>query len=156
MVNARDRLPVGLTAPGSAPVEWRVGTGLTDYQDALSTMAARVADITAGRAGELVWLVEHPPLYTAGSSARPAELIAARFPVFATGRGGQFTYHGPGQRVVYLMLDLKNRRQDGRLYVATLEEWLIRTLAAFNVAAERREDRVGVWARRPERAERSE
>ena len=153
MVNARDRLPVGLTAPGSAPVEWRVGTGLTDYQDALSTMAARVADITAGRAGELVWLVEHPPLYTAGSSARPAELIAARFPVFATGRGGQFTYHGPGQRVVYLMLDLKPRGGDVRRYVATLEEWIIRTLAGFGIAGERREDRVGVWVPRAELGE---
>jgi lipoyl(octanoyl) transferase len=154
MVNTRDRLPVGLIAPGSsAPVEWRVGAGLTDYQDALSTMAARAADIAAGRAGELVWLVEHPPLYTAGTSARPAELIAARFPVFMTGRGGQFTYHGPGQRVVYLMLDLKARGSDVRRYVATLEEWIIRALAGFGIAGERRADRIGVWVRRGERGD---
>ena len=105
----------------------------------------------AGRAAELVWLLEHPPLYTAGTSARGGDLVEARFPVYETGRGGQFTYHGPGQRVVYLMLDLKRRDPDVRRYVASLEEWLIRTLAAFNVRGERREDRVGVWVARPEK-----
>jgi lipoyl(octanoyl) transferase len=119
-------------------------------------MAARAADIAAGRAGELVWLVEHPPLYSAGSSARSDELLEARFPVFTSGRGGQFTYHGPGQRVVYLMLDLKPRGGDVRRYVATLEDWIIRTLAGFGVAGERREDRIGVWVRRGDRGERHE
>ncbi|HET6221923.1 MAG TPA: lipoyl(octanoyl) transferase LipB, partial [Dongiaceae bacterium] len=112
-------------------------------------MEARVAAIHAGRASEQVWLLEHPALYTAGTSAKPAELIEARFPVHATGRGGQFTYHGPGQRVVYLMLDLKRRGPDLRRFVAALEEWIIRALAAFNGAGERREDRIGVWVRRP-------
>jgi lipoyl(octanoyl) transferase len=98
-----------------------------------------------------VWLVEHPPLYTAGTSARAEELIEARFPVHTTGRGGQLTYHGPGQRVVYVMLDLKRREPDVRRFVATLEEWIIRTLAAFNVRGERRDDRVGVWVRRPDK-----
>lgn len=121
------------------------------YEAALADMEARAAAVGAGQAAELVWLIEHPPLYTAGTSARPDDLIAARFPVFATGRGGQFTYHGPGQRVVYLMLDLKRRGPDVRRYVATLEEWLIRTLAAFDVIGERREDRVGVWVRRPDK-----
>jgi lipoyl(octanoyl) transferase len=156
MVNARDRLPVGFAAAGRAPVEWRVSGGLTGYEDALAAMAARAADIAAGRAGELVWLVEHPPLYSAGSSARSDELLEARFPVFTSGRGGQFTYHGPGQRVVYLMLDLKPRGGDVRRYVATLEDWIIRTLAGFGVAGERREDRIGVWVRRGDRGERHE
>ena len=102
-------------------------------------------------APELVWLLEHPPLYTAGTSARPGDLIESRFPVHWTGRGGQFTYHGPGQRVVYLMLDLRRRGADIRRYVATLEEWIIRTLTAFNIAGERREDRIGVWVRRPDK-----
>jgi lipoyl(octanoyl) transferase len=114
-------------------------------------METRAADIAAGHAPELVWLLEHPPLYTSGTSARPDDLIDARFPVFATGRGGQFTYHGPGQRVVYLMLDLKRRRPDVRAYVASLEQFTIRALAAFNVRGERREDRVGVWVARPEK-----
>jgi len=153
MVNARDRLPVGFAASGRAPVEWRVSGGLTGYEDALAAMAARAADIAAGHAGELVWLVEHPPLYTAGTSARPEELLQARFPVFTTGRGGQFTYHGPGQRVAYLMLDLRPRGGDLRRYVATLEDWIIRTLASFGVSAERREDRIGVWVRRGDRGE---
>src|SRR5205823_4017555 len=110
------------------------------------------AAVAAGTAREMIWLLEHPPLYTSGTSAKPADLIEARFPVFATGRGGQFTYHGPGQRVVYAMLDLKRRGGDVRRYVATLEEWIIRTLARFQVRGERRENRVGVWVRRPERA----
>ncbi|HMF66887.1 MAG TPA: lipoyl(octanoyl) transferase LipB, partial [Phyllobacterium sp.] len=112
---------------------------------------ARTAAIAAGSASELVWLLEHPPLYTAGTSAKPGQLIEARFPVYPAGRGGQFTYHGPGQRVAYVMLDLKRRRPDVRAYVAGLEEWIIRTLEAFNVRGERREDRVGVWVTRPER-----
>jgi lipoyl(octanoyl) transferase len=153
MVNTRDRL-VGLAAPGLAPVEWHVSEGATDYQDALAAMGARAAAVRAGTAPELVWLIEHPPLYTAGTSARPTELLeASRLPVFVTGRGGQFTWHGPGQRVVYLMLDLKPRGSDVRRYVATLEEWIICTLAAFGVAGERRADRIGVWVRRPERGE---
>ncbi len=121
------------------------------YATALSAMEARAAAIAEGAAPELVWLVEHPPLYTAGTSAKPQELIEARFPVHWTGRGGQFTYHGPGQRVAYLMLDLRRRGPDVRRFVATLEEWLIRSLAAFNIRGERREDRVGVWVRRPDK-----
>ena len=114
-------------------------------------METRAAEIAAGQAPELVWLLEHPSLYTAGTSANPADLIESRFPVHQTGRGGQMTYHGPGQRVAYSMLDLKRRGQDVRRYVATLEEWIIRTLAAFDVRGERREDRIGVWVRRPEK-----
>ena len=121
------------------------------YETALAAMDARAAAIADGRAAELVWLLEHPPLYTAGTSANANDLIEARFPVHEVGRGGQFTYHGPGQRVVYLMLDLKRRAPDVRRYVATLEEWLIRTLGAFNVRAGRREDRIGVWVARPEK-----
>lgn len=139
-------------APGSPPVEWRVADGLVAYPDALAAMEARAAAIAEGRAPEQVWLVEHPPLYTAGTSADDADLVMPdRFPVYRTGRGGQFTYHGPGQRVAYVMLDLSRRRQDLRVFVAALEEWLIGTLAAFNVRGERREDRVGVWVRRPEK-----
>lgn len=133
------------------PAEWRVADSPVAYQDAVEVMEKRAADIAAGNAPELVWLLEHPPLYTSGTSAKAADLLDARFPVFATGRGGQFTYHGPGQRVVYLMLDLKRRRPDVRAYVASLEQFTIRTLAAFNVRGERREDRVGVWVGRPER-----
>lgn len=114
-------------------------------------METRAAEIAAGQAPELVWLLEHPSLYTAGTSANPADLIESRFPVHQTGRGGQMTYHGPGQRVAYSMLDLKRRGQDVRRYVATLEEWIIRTLAAFDVRGERREDRIGVWVLRPEK-----
>ena len=152
MVNARNTLAPGLAArPAGPPVEWRTERGLIPYDAALRTMETRVAEITAGRAAELIWLLEHPPLYTAGTSASAAELLEARFPVHQAGRGGQMTYHGPGQRVVYLMLDLKRRRQDVRAYVATLEEWIIRALAHFNVVGERREDRVGVWVRRPDK-----
>ena len=114
-------------------------------------MEARVAAIAAGEAPELVWLLEHPPLYTSGTSGKAADLLDPRFPTFATGRGGQLTYHGPGQRVVYVMLDLKRRRPDVRAYVASLEELILRTLAAFNVRGERREDRVGVWVKRPDK-----
>jgi lipoyl(octanoyl) transferase len=141
-----------LPLPGSSPVEWRVQPGSTPYPDALAFMESRAAAIREGAAGELVWLVEHPPLYTAGTSARPSDLIDPdRFPVFPAGRGGEYTYHGPGQRVAYVMLDLKRRREDVRAFVAALEEWIIATLAAFNVRGERREDRVGVWVVRPDR-----
>jgi lipoyl(octanoyl) transferase len=137
--------------PGTAPVRWQVSDGLTDYKTALAVMEEAAAAIHAG-ADERVWLVEHPPLYTAGTSADRRDLIAPdRFPVFQTGRGGQYTYHGPGQRVAYVMLDLTRRRQDVRAFVAALETWIIATLDAMNVRGERREDRVGVWVRRPER-----
>jgi lipoyl(octanoyl) transferase len=154
VVNTRGDLSIGLLPPaGTPPVEWRVSDGLADYEDALAVMTARAAAIAEGHARELVWLLEHPPLYTAGTSAKPQELIEARFPVHAVGRGGQFTYHGPGQRVGYVMLDLKRRAPDVRRFVATIEEWIIRTLAAFNVRGERRNDRVGVWVRRPDKGD---
>lgn len=141
-----------LPVPGSAPVEWRIEAGLTPYPHALEFMETRAAEIRDGKAGEMIWLVEHPPLYTAGTSARPQDLIdTTRFPVFAAGRGGEYTYHGPGQRVAYVMLDLKRRREDVRAFVAALEEWIIGTLARFNIKGERREDRVGVWVIRPDR-----
>src|SRR5499433_1210670 len=144
----------GMPAPAGGPVpEWAVSEGAVPYEAAVAAMGARAAAIADGRAPEWVWLLEHPPLYTSGTSARPGDLIAARFPVFATGRGGQFTYHGPGQRVAYAMLDLRRRGPDVRRYVATLEEWVIRTLAAFNVAGERRADRIGVWVRRPDKGD---
>ncbi|TCT02430.1 lipoyl(octanoyl) transferase LipB [Aquabacter spiritensis] len=132
-------------ANGAPPVEWWTSDAPVAYPDAVHRMEARVAAIAAGTAGEAVWLLEHPPLYTAGTSARPADLIDDRFPVFESGRGGQFTYHGPGQRVAYVMLDLRRRTPDLRRYVSALETWLIGTLSAFNVSGERREDRVGVW-----------
>jgi len=154
VVNVRDRLDIGLLPdPELAPVEWRLGEGLIPYDEALATMEQRAGAVAAGMAPELAWLLEHPPLYTAGTSAKPRDLIEARFPVHQTGRGGQFTYHGPGQRVAYLMLDLRHRGNDVRRYVATLEEWMIRTLAAFNIRGERREDRVGVWVRRPDKGD---
>jgi lipoyl(octanoyl) transferase len=136
----------------AAPVEWVVSEGLTSYPDALAEMTARAAAIADGRAGERIWLIEHPPLYTAGTSAKAADLVDARFPVFETGRGGQHTYHGPGQRVAYIMLDLNRRRRDLRRYVAALEAWIIAALASFNIRAERRENRVGVWVARPDKA----
>ena len=152
MVNARNELKLGFPAPaGSLPVEWRISDSPIGYRDAVAIMEARAADIAAGRARELVWLLEHPPLYTAGTSAQAEDVLEARFPVFESGRGGQLTYHGPGQRVAYVMLDLKGRGPDVRRFVASLEEWIIRTLAAFNVRGERREDRIGVWVRRPEK-----
>jgi lipoyl(octanoyl) transferase len=151
MVNGRNELDFGLKAPGAPALEWRVSDGFVPYDTALAVMESRVAAIADGRAPELVWLLEHPPLYTAGTSAKPDDLVEARFPVHAVGRGGQFTYHGPGQRVAYVMLDLKRRVPDVRRFVATLEQWLIRTLDRFNVRGERREDRVGVWVKRPER-----
>ncbi|MBB4240358.1 lipoyl(octanoyl) transferase LipB [Rhizobium tropici] len=137
---------------GTPPVRWRISDGLVPYEEAVATMEAEVAAIAEGQAPELVWLVEHPPLYTAGTSADAADLIEPdRFLVFATGRGGEYTYHGPGQRVAYVMLDLKCRRQDIRAFVGALEEVIIRTLDSMNVRGERREDRVGVWVRRPEK-----
>jgi lipoyl(octanoyl) transferase len=137
---------------GSAPVEWAISDRTVDYETAVAEMECRAGAIAAGEAAERVWLLEHPPLYTAGTSARDEDLIdPTRFPVHRTGRGGQFTYHGPGQRVAYVMLDLSRRSPDLRRYVAALEAWLIQTLAAFNVRGERREDRVGVWVRRPEK-----
>jgi lipoyl(octanoyl) transferase len=148
----RDELTVGLPAPaGSPPVEWQVSVSPVGYRDAVAVMEARAADIAAGRAAELVWLIEHPPLYTSGTSAQAKDVLEARFPVFESGRGGQMTYHGPGQRVVYVMLDLKRRGPDVRRFVASLEEWIIRTLSRFNVRSERREDRIGVWVRRPDK-----
>ena len=144
-------------SPGSAPVEWLIEPGLTAYGHALAFMEERVAAIRDGRAGELVWLVEHPPLYTAGTSARIEDLVDPnRFPVFDAGRGGEYTYHGPGQRVGYVMLDLKRRREDVRAFVAALEQWIIASLASFNVRGERREDRVGVWVVRPDRPRQSD
>jgi lipoyl(octanoyl) transferase len=135
------------------PVEWRVSDGFVPYPDALAQMDERAAAIAAGQAPEMVWLLEHPPLYTSGTSAQASDLLDSRFPVFEAGRGGQFTYHGPGQRVAYLMLDLKHRKPDVRAYVATLEDWIIRTLAAFNVRGERRNDRIGVWVTRPDKGD---
>ncbi len=152
MVNARNDLEIGLkAAQDAAPVEWRIADAPVPYGQAVAAMEARAAAIAAGREPELVWLIEHPPLYTAGTSAKPTQVIEARFPVFESGRGGQMTYHGPGQRVAYVMLDLKRRGPDVRRFVASLEEWIIRTLGAFNVRGERREDRIGVWVRRPEK-----
>ncbi|MBS7544983.1 lipoyl(octanoyl) transferase LipB [Ancylobacter oerskovii] len=142
-----------LPEPGAPPVRWRIASAPVAYPDALAEMDTLAQAIAAGTAPETVWLLEHPALYTAGTSARPEDLVQPdRFPIFQTGRGGQFTYHGPGQRVAYAMLDLKRRSPDVRRYVATLEEWLIRTLWSFHVRGERREDRVGVWVRRPNRA----
>jgi lipoyl(octanoyl) transferase len=134
--------------------EWRVSTAPVAYPDAVSAMEARVDAIASGNAPELVWLLEHPPLITAGTSAGEGELLVSdRFPVFETGRGGRYTYHGPGQRVGYVMLDLKARGGDVRKFVSDLEEWLIRTLAAFSVTAGRREGRIGVWVARPDKGE---
>ncbi|WP_081620013.1 lipoyl(octanoyl) transferase LipB [Rhizobium sp. 2MFCol3.1] len=136
---------------GSRPVRWRISNGLVPYQEAVDIMEQEVAAIAEG-GDELVWLLEHPPLYTAGTSADARDLVQPdRFPVHATGRGGEYTYHGPGQRVAYVMLDLKRRRQDVRAFVAALEEVIIRTLGEMNVRGERREDRVGVWVCRPDR-----
>ncbi|MBM3509795.1 MAG: lipoyl(octanoyl) transferase LipB [Alphaproteobacteria bacterium] len=129
-----------------AAIEWKTDVGAVDYEAAVRAMEARVAAIRAGAAPELVWLLEHPPLYTAGTSAKPGDLLdAGAFPVYATGRGGQYTYHGPGQRVAYVLLDLRRRGRNVRAYVRTLEDWLIATLARFNVKGERREGRVGIW-----------
>jgi len=133
-------------------VEWRITDGLVPYPDALAWMEERVDAIRAGRAGECVWLLEHPPLYTAGTSARAADLVAPeRFPVYEARRGGEYTYHGPGQRVAYVMLDLSRRGRDLRRFVRALEHWVIAALGDFQVRAETRPGRVGVWVPRPEK-----
>lgn len=146
-------IPPGSTHP-STNIAWGLSEGLTPYPDALAAMAGRVAGIRAGTLEECVWLVEHPPTYTAGTSAKPEELVETRFPSFAAGRGGQWTYHGPGQRTAYVMLDLTRphgavRPRDVRAYVHALEEWMIRTLDRFNIRGERREGRVGIWVVKP-------
>jgi lipoyl(octanoyl) transferase len=150
----RDDLILGMPAlAGMAAVEWCISDSAVAYEDAVAFMDARAEAIARGEAPELVWLVEHPPLYTAGTSADRADILDARFPVYESGRGGQMTYHGPGQRVGYVMIDLRRRGPDLRRFVATLEEWIIRTLAAFNVRGERREDRIGVWVKRPDKGD---
>src|SRR5881409_4363051 len=151
MVNARENLDLTAFAAAPGPVEWRISDAPVPYPEAVAAMEARAEAIAVGSAPELIWLLEHPRLYTAGTSSKEADLLEPRFPLFTTGRGGQLTYHGPGQRVAYVMLDLKRRGPDVRAYVAGLEEWIIRTLAAFDVHGERREDRVGVWVRRPDK-----
>jgi lipoyl(octanoyl) transferase len=143
-----------LTSPvaSTSAVEWLVLPGLSDYAETLHRMEETAALIADGEAPEQVWLLEHPPLYTAGTSAKPADLIdPSRFPVFEVGRGGQYTYHGPGQRIVYVMLNLKQRGGDVRAFVAALESWIIRTLSEFGIVGERREDRVGVWVKSGDR-----
>jgi lipoyl(octanoyl) transferase len=155
MVNSRENLldlNTFSVSDGSA-AEWRISDAPVDYAEAVAAMEARAGAIADGEAPELVWLLEHPPLYTSGTSGKADDLLDPRFPLIATGRGGQVTYHGPGQRIAYLMLDLKRRRPDVRAYVAALEQLIIGTLAAFNVRGERREDRVGVWVKRPDKGD---
>lgn len=132
-------------------VEWRISDAPVAYSEALAWMEARVEAIIAGQAEECLWLLEHPPLYTAGTSAKAPDLLTPRFPVYETRRGGQYTYHGPGQRVVYVMLDLNHRGRDVRRFVHDLEAWVIAALDSFQIRAERREGRVGVWVSRPEK-----
>jgi lipoyl(octanoyl) transferase len=144
-------LSQSLTTEALTPPDWTVRPGLLPYPEAVAVMEARAAAIADGTAPELVWLIEHPPIYTAGTSAREEDLLDPRFPVFKTGRGGQFTYHGPGQRVGYVMLNLRPRGGDVRRYVHDLEEWLIRALKRFDVKGERRADRVGIWVVRGDR-----
>jgi lipoyl(octanoyl) transferase len=154
MVNARSDLVKPRDPEADlAPVEWRLNQPPAPYEAAVDTMRARAAAVADGQAPEMVWLLEHPPLYTAGTSAKPEELVEARFPVHMTGRGGQFTYHGPRQRIAYVMLDLRRRGPDVRRFVATLEEWIIRTLASFGVEGGRRDERIGVWVRRPDKGD---
>jgi lipoyl(octanoyl) transferase len=141
-------MPAALKKPPAAPVEWSTSAGLVPYDEAVARMEAWADAIARGAASERVWLLEHPPIYTAGTSAKDADLLNARFPVFKTGRGGEYTYHGPGQRVAYVMLDLKRRKPDVRVFVHDLEEWLIRTLTHFGVKGERRAGRVGIWVTR--------
>lgn len=137
-----------------SPIEWAISEGFVPYQVALNAMNARAAAIREGRAPQLIWLLEHPPLYTSGTSARAQDLLTPdRFPVHETGRGGQFTYHGPGQRIAYVMLDMRQHGGDVRGLVANIERWVIGALAAFNVKGERREGRVGIWVQRPEKGE---
>src|SRR5438876_1966091 len=155
MVNVRENLGLMTlsSSAGGGAVEWRISDSQVDYLEAVAAMEARAVAIAAQQTPEMVWLLEHPPLYTSGTSGKAGDLLDPRFPLFSTGRGGQLTYHGPGQRVAYVMLDLKRRKPDVRAFVATLEEWIIRTLAAFNVRGERRDDRIGVWVRRPEKGD---
>ena len=143
--------PARQNAKYESQVEWKISNAPIAYLDGVDFMEHRVAEIARAQAAEMVWLLEHPPIYTAGTSAKDSDLIDARFPVYKTGRGGQFTYHGPGQRVAYVMLDLKRRRADVRAYVHDLEEWLIATLGAFGVTGARREGRVGIWVTRGDR-----
>ncbi|EJF79775.1 octanoyltransferase [Bartonella sp. DB5-6] len=132
------------------PVEWKISNNLVEYPEALRYMQERVENILAKNAHEQIWLLEHPSLYTAGTSANKKDLLAPHlFPVYEAGRGGEFTYHGPGQRIAYIMLDLKRRKQDIRAFISALEEWIIQMLAKFNIKGERREDRVGVWVKHP-------
>src|SRR5271156_6233082 len=154
MVNDRQSLDLTSFAhPSLDAVEWRISDAPVPYPEAVAAMEQRVAAIASGEAGELVWLLQHPPLYTSGTSGKASDLLDPRFPLFQTGRGGQFTYHGPGQRVAYAMLDLKRRKADVRGYVRDLEEWMIGTLARFNVKGERRDGRVGIWVARGAKSE---
>ena len=149
----RPRSSLALALRTGLPARWEIASGLVPYADAVTRMERETLAIAKGEAPERVWLLEHPPLYTAGTSAKDGDLVAPdRFPVHKTGRGGQYTYHGPGQRVAYVMLDLRQRGHDVRAFVAGLENWIIATLGACNITGERREDRVGVWVRRPEKA----
>jgi len=142
-------MPDSLQMQGAPAIEWRGAQGLVPYDEAVGEMEARVAAIRDGTAPELVWLVEHPPLYTSGTSAKAGDLLdGKRFPVHQTGRGGQYTYHGPGQRVAYVMVDLHRRGRDLRAYVSNLEQWVIATLARFDITGERRSGRVGIWVDR--------
>ncbi len=152
MVNSPRAVDLSLQS-AAGRVEWRVSDALVPYPEAVAVMEQRAAAIADGSASELVWLLEHPPLYTGGTSAKPQDLRDAHFPVFKSGRGGQFTYHGPGQRVAYVMIDLKRRKPDVRAYVNNLEEWIIRALNDFNIRGERRADRIGVWVRRPDKGD---
>jgi lipoyl(octanoyl) transferase len=153
-VNRRENLLILPALHGQPPIEWRISAGFVPYDEALAVMELRATSISTGVVPELAWLIEHPPLFTAGTGARREDLAGTdRFPVHTTGRGGKLTYHGPGQRVVYTMLDLKRRGADVRRYVITLEEWIIRTLARFDVIGERRTDRIGVWVARPDKGD---
>ena len=151
---ARERIETAtmMAAADARPVQWRVMEGLAPYEETVARMERTADAVAAGEAPEQVWLLEHPPLYTAGTKANDADLLSGAFPVHRTGRGGEFTYHGPGQRVAYAILDLGRRRRDVRAYVAALEEWLKLALERLNVVADRREDRVGLWVARPEKA----
>ncbi|MEN9754261.1 MAG: hypothetical protein RLZ07_643 [Pseudomonadota bacterium] len=151
MKTRNDSAPLHFFRSDLRPAEWRVSPGLTAYDTALTHMEDRANAIAAGTGEEEIWLVEHPPLYTAGTSSDPRDLVSNQFPVYETGRGGQYTYHGPGQRVAYAMLDLSKRQPDLRAYVAALEAWIIETLSEFSITGERREDRVGVWVKRPDK-----
>lgn len=147
----RDLRTVNSHTLSTHPVDWYICDSLVDYQTALAVMDARAAAIAAGTAPELIWLLQHPPLYTAGTSARREDLLEPdRFPVHAAGRGGQYTYHGPGQRIAYCMLDVRRRGSDVRAFIAALEGWIIETLAAFGVQGDVRQGRVGVWVARPD------